>query len=96
MHNDAFDDRQLVDIGDEIHSQVVAHADIGHDSHVAPVKGQPLSQNATPRGFQNRGIHAGMQQDIACAAGPAAIARINAAMLNVNTIRVGHADSLAA
>ena len=93
LHDDALQDREILDRGDVIETQMITRADIGDDRHLAAVKGQTFAENAAARGFKHCGVDVGMHQDAARAARTAAITAVNLNPVDINTVGQGHAHA---
>ena len=72
---------------------MIARAHVGDNGHLAAIESQALAQQAASSCFKNSCIDIGVHQDIAGAAGAAAIAIVNLTTIDVHTIGVGHANS---
>ena len=81
-----------VDVGQP---QVVAVADVRHHGHVAVVEAEPLAEDAAAGRLEHGHVDAGVDQHAAGALRAAAIAAVDAAIVDENPVRAGHAHALA-
>src|SRR5262249_34411132 len=86
------DAREIADFVDAVQPEVVALADVGDDGDVAQVEAQAFAQDAAACGLEHRSVDARVSQHGARALGAAAIAGVDAAILDVDAIGAGHAD----
>lgn len=94
LDDDPFDHGEILDSGDVVEPQVVAHADVGHHRHVAAVEAQALAQHAAPGGFEDGRVDARVKQHVAGAPGAAAVAAVDAPAFD-DAVGAGHANPLA-
>ena len=81
---------------DVVEAEVVPLADVGDDRHVAEVERQAGAEDAAPGRLQHGRLDRRVHQDRRCAlAGPAAIARLDPPLVDVDPVGAGHADGLA-
>ncbi len=80
-----------IDVGE---AQVVALADIRHDGHVAEVEAEPLAENAAAGSLENGHVDARIDQDAPGALRAAAIAVVDAAIVDENAIGARHSDAM--
>ena len=73
-----------VDVGE---AEVIAFADVGHDGHVAVVEGQPFAEDAAAGGLEHGHVDARVHQHAAGALRSAAIAGVDAAVVDVRCRR---------
>ncbi|KAG1254208.1 hypothetical protein G6F65_017137 [Rhizopus arrhizus] len=95
LHDDPLDHGQVFHGADVAQPQVVAHADVGDDGHVAAVEGQAFAQDAAARRFEHRSVHVGMHEHAARAARAAAVAGVDAQVVHVDAVGIRHADAVA-
>ena len=70
LDDDALDHGQVLDRADVAQAQVVAHADVGDDGHVAAVERQAFAQDAAARGLEHGRVHVGVHEHAAELRGP--------------------------
>ena len=71
---------------------MVAVADVGHHGHVAAVEGQPFAEDAAAGRFEHGRVDAADSSARRGALRAAAIAGVDAAVVDVDAVGAGHAD----
>ncbi len=74
---------------------MIAFADVGHHGHVAAVEGQPLAEDAAAGRLEHGHLDGRVHQHAAGALRAAAIAAVDAAVVDENAVGAGHAHALA-
>ena len=81
---------------DEVHTQMIADTNVRDDCDIALIKGEAFTQDTATRSFQYCGIDIRMHQYVTGTAWPTAITGIDTALLNIDAVRVCHANAFAA
>lgn len=76
-------------------TQVVAFADVGHDTDIAEVKAETFTKDTSASRFEHSGFDKRVHQNRSAALWATAIAGIDATTSDVDTIGAGHSDFLA-
>ena len=96
LNDHALDECNPIRGVDEVHPQMIAYANVRDDGDIALIKGKAFAQDAPTRSFQYCGIDIGMHQYVTGTAWTTAITGIDTALLNIDAVRVCHANAFAA
>ena len=90
-----FEHSQVFHSGDVVEPQVVATAYVSHYRNITTVKPQTFPQNSPACNFKHGSIHIRVHQNASSAFRSAAIAAVGLPVINVNAIRIRHANAQA-
>jgi len=96
LNDDALHQSNPISGVDEVHSKVVTDANIRDDCHITLIKRETFAQDASTGSFQYRSIDIWMHQYVPGTAWSTAITSVYASLLNIDAIRVRHANAFAA